>query len=333
MSMHNFKERYKDKNVLITGGLGFLGSNIAHKAVELGAKVTILDALLPLYGGNRFNINDIEDKVRVVIGDIRDFRLIEKIIEGKDIIFNLAGQVSYIDSINIPFEDLDINCKGHLVVLDALRYRNPKARIIFPSSRMVLGRICYTPIDEKHPTEPLSIYGIHKLAGEKYYLAYHKTYGLNTVILRITNPYGIRQQMKHSKYSLIGWFLRQAMEGETIKIFGDGKQLRDYIYVDDMTEGFLRAGIYEDAVGNIYNAGLGKSYNFLEMVKMILKVVGDGRIEFVPWPKDYEKIETGDVKVSMEKAKRDLGWVPSIELEEGIKETFKYYKKFKDYYW
>lgn len=331
--MDELKEKHKNKNILIIGGLGFLGSNLAHKLVECGANVSILDALLPLYGGNIFNISGIENKVQVIIGDIRDFRLIEKIIEGKDIIFNLAAQVSYIDSINIPFEDLDINCKGHLIVLDACRHKNPDAKIIFSSSRMALGKLLYSPVTEDHPTEPLSIYGIHKLAGEKYYQAYHKTYGLKTVILRITNPYGIRQQMKHSKYSLIGWFLRQAMEGKTIQIFGDGKQLRDYIYVDDLVEAFLKAAVSDKTIGQIYNVGLGRSCQFSEMVKTILRIVGKGKLEFVPWPKNYEKIETGSFEMSIEKAKKDFNWTPQIELEEGIRRTHEYYKKFKQFYW
>ncbi len=331
--MDELKEKYKNKNVLITGGLGFLGSNLAHKLVEYGANVTILDALLPLYGGNKFNISGIENNVQVIIGDVRDFRLIEKIIEGKDIIFNLAAQVSYIDSINIPFEDLDINCKGHLIILDACRHKNPDAKIIFSSSRMALGKLLYSPVTEDHPAEPLSIYGIHKLTGEKYYQAYHKTYGLKTVILRITNPYGIRQQMKHSKYSLVGWFLRQAIEGKTIQIFGDGKQLRDYIYVDDLVQAFLKAAVGDKAIGQIYNAGLGRSYQFSEMAKTVLRIVEKGKIEFIPWPKNYEKIETGSFEISIAKAKRDFNWIPQIELEEGVRRMYEYYKKSKQFYW
>jgi nucleoside-diphosphate-sugar epimerase len=331
--MNELKEKYRNKKVLITGGLGFLGSNIAHKLVEYGADVTILDALLPLYGGNRFNISDIESKVKVVIGDIRDFRLIEKMVEDKDIIFNLAAQVSYIDSINIPAEDLDINCKGHLVVLDACRHRNPRAVIVFSSSRMVLGKLLYNPVTEDHPTEPLSIYGIHKLTGEKYYQTYHKTYGLKTVILRITNPYGIRQQMKHNKYSLVGWFLRQAMENNTIQIFGDGKQLRDYIYVDDLVAAFLKAAVSGKAIGQIYNMGFGRSHRFSAMVESVLKAAGKGSIKYVPWPEDYEKIETGSFEMSLEKAKKDLDWAPVVELEEGLKRMYEYYQKFRQYYW
>lgn len=331
--MDKLKEKYKNKNVLITGGLGFLGSNIAHKLVGYGANVTILDALLPLYGGNKFNISGIENKVELIIGDIRDFRLVEQIIKKKHIIFNLAAQVSYIDSINIPVEDLDINCKGHLIILDACRHKNPGARLIFSSSRMVLGKLLHSPVAEDHPVEPLSIYGIHKLTGEKYYQAYYKTYGLKTVILRITNPYGIRQQMKHNKYSIVGWFLRQAMQGETIQIFGHGKQLRDYIYVDDIVFAFLKAGVSNKSIGQIYNIGLGQSCQFSEMINTILKVVGKGKLKYVPWPKNYEKIETGNFEISIEKAKKDLEWLPKIKIEQGIKKMHKYYEKFKKFYW
>ncbi|OGS22893.1 MAG: hypothetical protein A2252_07390 [Elusimicrobia bacterium RIFOXYA2_FULL_39_19] len=327
------ENNYSGKKILITGGLGFIGSNIAHRLVEMGAEVTILDALLPIYGGNKYNINGIEKKIQLVIGDLRDFRLVEKLVEDKDIIFNLAAQVSYIDSINIPFEDLDINCKGHLIVLDACRHKNPKAIIVFSSSRMVLGKIVKTPVTEKHPTEPLSIYGIHKLTAEKYYLAYNKTYGLKTIVLRITNPYGLRQQMKHNKYSLIGWFLRQAMENKTIKIFGDGSQLRDYIYIDDIVEGFLKAAICDKAIGRIYNIGYGRSVKFSEMAKTVIDVVKKGKIEYIPWPKNYEKIETGSFEMSLKQARSDFNWIPKTKLKSGIQDMYEYYKKYKKYYW
>lgn len=333
VNMINLKEHYFNKKVLITGGLGFIGSNIAHKLVEFNSKVTILDAQFALYGGNKSNLRGIENKVEFITGDIRNFRLMEKLIEDKDIIFNLGAQVSYIDSIDIPFEDMDINCKGSLIVLDSCRHRNPKARIVFPSSRMVLGKIKYSPVDENHPTEPLSIYGIHKLTGEKYHIAYNKTYGLNTVILRITNPYGIRQQMKHSKYSLVGWFLRQAMEAKTIKIFGDGNQLRDYIYVDDIVQGILCAGADNKKTCEIYNLGFGKSVKFRDMIEIVIDTVGQGKVEYVPWPADYEHIETGDFEISIEKAKKDWDWKPSIELIDGVRKMYKYYKKYQSLYW
>ena len=221
--MNNTKtlKRYRGKKVLITGGLGFIGSNIAHKLVKLGAKVSIVDNLNPLYGGNSFNIKDIKNKVKVVVGDIRDENLMKKMVVGKDLIFNFAAQVSHSDSGSIPHEDLDINCKGHLTILEISRQQKVMPRIVFTSSRLVLGRIIKNPVTEEHPTNPLNHYGIHKLTAEKYYQVYHRNYGVPTVILRLTNPYGERQQIKHGKYSIPGWFIRLAMENKPIKIFGD----------------------------------------------------------------------------------------------------------------
>ncbi len=324
---------YKGKKVLITGGLGFIGSNLAHKLVELGAEVTVIDNLAPLYGGNDFNIKDIKDKIKVIIGDIRDWQLIDKIVIDKDIIFNLAAQVSYIDSINIPFEDLDINCKGHLTILESCRKLNKNVKIVFSSSRLALGKIIENPITEEHPTNPLSLYGIHKLTAEKYCYFYYKNHNLKTTVLRITNPYGKRQQIKHSKYSIPGWFMRLAMEGKTISIFGKGTQKRDYIYIDDLVDAFLYAGISEKTNGQIYNCGSGKSIEFRKMVENIVKLVGNGKVEYIPWPDNYEKDETADkIETSIKKIYKDTGWKPKTELKNGLKEMFNYYKNNKDKY-
>ncbi|MBU4448979.1 MAG: NAD-dependent epimerase/dehydratase family protein, partial [Proteobacteria bacterium] len=209
--------------MLITGGAGMIGSTIAHLSVAQGAQVTILDAMLPLYGGNRFNLRGILDDIQFVEGDIRDLNLMRRVVPGYDYIFNLAGQVSYVDSNTEPLLDLDINCKGHIQALEACRLENPQARLLFASSRFVYGRIEYNPVDENHPFNCLSIYGIHKLAGEKYYRFYHEAYGLNTVSVRIANPYGPRQQMKHSKYGILNWFVRLALEEKPLTVFGDGQ--------------------------------------------------------------------------------------------------------------
>jgi UDP-glucose 4-epimerase len=328
---HDLSE-YAGKRVLITGGLGFLGSNVAHKLVPLGADVTVLDTLDPRYGGNRYNIEPHADRVRVVIGDVRDQALVEPLIERADVIFHFAAQVSYIDSLTIPFEDLDVDCRGQLVLLEACRKLNRRAKIVFSSSRMVLGRIIEDPMTEHHPTNPLSLYGTHKLTAEKYHQIYAKEFGIRSAIIRITNPYGHRQQIKHSKYSVPGWFMRLAMERKPISIFGDGKQLRDYIYVDDLVEAAVRLPLFDSTDGQIFNCGSGDSTEFREMVEAVVEAVGTGSVAYVPWPKDYEKIETGDFRTDISKLSQAIGWRPQVTLREGMRRMVAYYRAHFDHY-
>ncbi len=325
------KDSFIGKKVLITGGAGFIGSSLTHALVALGAEVTVLDAMLPLYGGNDFNLEGIKDKIKFVVGDIRDKNLVEKLVSGQDYIFNLAAQVSYIDSKTEPFLDLDINCNGHLTVLEAVKNISPAARIIFSSSRMVYGKLQTNPVNEDHPTNPLSIYGIHKLTGEKYYRYYHDTFGLDTIAARIPNPYGPRQQIKHNKYSIVGWFLRQALEGRKITIFGDGKQVRDYLYIDDIVEALLHLAL-RGVSGEVYNLGTEEKATLIQMVDLVLKEAGSGEKEHVSWPDNYEKNESGNYVAGTSKIKRDTGWQPQISLEGGIKRMAEYYKKYKEYY-
>ncbi len=319
---------YKNKNVLITGGLGFIGSNLTHKLIELGANVSIIDNLNPLYGGNSFNILGNEEKIELVISDIRDTNVIRPLIVKSDIIFHLAAQVSYIDSLNIPFEDLDLNARATLNILETCRKYNPKSKIIFSSSRMVYGKADKSIITENGETNPLSLYGIHKLTSEKYLLMYYKDFGIPCSILRLTNPYGPRQQVKHSKYSLVGWFIRQAMEDKVIKIYGEGLQLRDYIFVDDIVDAMIKCGETEKAIGEIINIGTGTSSKFSDMVHSVVSCVKSGKVEYIPWPEDYEKVETGDINVDISKLQNLTSWKPNVTLEEGIHLTYEYYKKY-----
>ena len=323
---------YADKKVLITGGLGFIGSNLAHALVELGAHVTILDNLMPPYGGNTFNVDDIKDKLELIDGDIRDEELMNKLVGGSDFVFHLAGQVSYIDSKDKPFDDLDSNGRGNLTILEAARNHNPKVRILFSSSRLVYGKIVNLPVTEEHPTNPLSLYGIHKLLGEKYYRYYAHTFGIQGVSIRIPNPYGPRQQMKHSKYSIVGWFVRQALEGKTIEIFGDGSQERDYIYIDDIIDAMLRLA-FKGGAGEAYNVGCHERIRFAEMVDMILEAAGMGEKKFVPWPENYEKNETGDYVADTGKIQAVCDWKPQVDFKEGIREMIDFYKENKERYW
>lgn len=317
--------------VLITGGAGFIGSSIARALVERGNEVTVLDAMLPLYGGNLFNLVEVKEDVDFVEGDIRDKDLIEKLVKDKDVIYHLAAQVSYIDSKDKPFLDLDINGVGHLTVLEAVRKHAPKAKVIFSSSRLVYGRILTVPVKESHPTDPLSMYGIHKLLGEKYGRYFSDTYGLHTVSIRIPNPYGPRQQMKHNKYSIVGWFVRQAMEDKVITIFGDGSQERDYLYIDDIVDGFLRLRDKGES-GEVYNIGTHERVRFVDMVDAVLAEVGSGKKEHVPWPEDYEKNETGNYIADTSKIHALTGWAPKVSLRDGVKEMVQYYKENKQNY-
>lgn len=323
---------FSGKRVLITGGLGFIGSNLAQALVPMGAHVTILDALLPAYGGNMFNLDGIADQVELVNGNILDQALVQKLVHGTDYIFHLAGQVGYVDAKNQPFVDLDYNGKGNLIVLEAIRTHAPEARILFSSSRLVYGKILTLPVTEEHPTNPLSLYGIHKLLGEKYYTYYAHTYGVQGVSVRIPNPYGPRQQMKHGKYSIVGWFVRQALEGKTIQIFGDGRQERDYIFISDIVDALLGI-IVKGVAGEAYNIGSHERLHFIDMVDMIISEAGGGTKELVPWPADYEKNETGDYVADTTKVTALTGWQPRVNFKDGIHEMVEYYRENKKQYW
>jgi UDP-glucose 4-epimerase len=267
-----------------------------------------------------------------VINDIRNIEIMTPLIEKSDIIFHLAAQVSYIDSLNIPNEDLSLNAKATLNILECCRKYNPNVKIVFSSSRMVYGKVEQSLISETCTTNPLSLYGIHKLTSEKYLQMYYKDFGIASTILRLTNPYGQRQQIKHSKYSLVGWFVRQAIEGKVIKVFGDGQQLRDYIFVDDIVNAMLKCAEIPSAIGEIINVGSGVPTRFCDMVTAVINCVNNGRMELVPWPDNYEKVETGDISVDISKLKSITSWLPEIGLEEGIRRTHAYYDKYSTNY-
>jgi UDP-glucose 4-epimerase len=332
MGQMMYRDTFQGKKALITGGAGFIGSSLAEQLVTLGVQVTVVDALLPLYGGNLFNLEPIKDKVTFIQGDIRDRELMFKLVKDQDYIFDLAAQVSYLDSKDIPFVDLDINCRGHLNVLEAVRQVSPQARVLFASSRLVYGKILTVPVTEDHPTNPLSIYGIHKLTAEKYYRYYHDTFGLDTISVRIPNPYGPRQQMKHNKYSIVGWFLRQALEDKTITIFGDGEQERDYLYIDDIVDAFLALAAKGQA-GEAYNLGTRERVTFVRMVDEILTVAGTGRKNHIPWPTNYEKNETGNYVADTGKIEAATGWEAKVGLREGIRKMVDYYRRHQGHYW
>jgi len=330
--MIDLAEKFKNKKTLITGGLGFIGSNLAIRLVDLGAQVTIIDSLIWAYGGNMFNIEEIKDKIKINIGDIRDRYSINHLVRGQDYLFNLAGQVSHIDSMKDPFTDLEINVTSQVSILEACRQYNPDIKIIYPSSRQVYGKSQYLPVDEKHPVCPTDVNGININAGEWYHILYNNVYGIRTSSLRMTNVYGPRQMVKHNRQGFIGWFIRLAVEGKKIQIYGDGEQKRDLNFVDDVCDALLLAAASEEANGKIYNLGSEEIISLKDLAAMLVELAGRGSYELVSWPEEKKKIDIGDYYGNFSKIKNELGWMPKTDLKTGLKIAVDYYKKYLDKY-
>ena len=323
----------RGKKILITGGLGMIGSTIAIKLVECGAEVTLVDARIEPYGANLHNIEPLRHAVQVNVADIRDKEAMKWLVRDQAIVFNLAGQVSHNDSLDNPFLDAEINYIGHLNVLECVRRLNPDAVVLHAGSRLQFGRIETIPVDENHPLRPRTPYAMNKTAAENMYLFYHQIHGIRCVMFRIANPYGPRSQMRHSKYSMVNWFIRQAMDDKTIRVFGDGRQVRDYIYVDDLAEAFIRAAVTEACWGEVFNVGSGVPTSFRQMADAIVDIVGRGHVESVPWPVDYINVETGDYVTDIAKVRRATGWNPVTDLEAGVRHTWEYYRQYGKHYW
>jgi len=323
---------FKNKKILITGGLGFIGSTLAHRLAKMEADIFLVDSLISEYGGNNFNINGIEDRVKVNIADVRDKHSMDYLVKDKDIIFNLAGTLSHIDSMNDPFTDLEINCKSQLSILESCRKNNRDIKIIFAGTRGQYGKADHLPVDEKHLMHPTDVNGINNIAGESYHILYNNIYGIRAVSLRLTNTYGPRHQMKHHKQGIINWFIRQLIEGQTVKLYGDGKQIRDINYVDDVVEALLLVACNEKTNGEVFNLG-GIPKNLIDLVETMIDVYGKGNYELIPFKDDLKKIEIGDYIANYEKVKNTVGWQPKISLEEGLRSSFDYYEKYKDHYW
>jgi len=329
----NLNEFYKDKNILITGGLGFIGSNLVIKLVELGSNVTIMDSLIPDFGGSFYNISSVTGKVKVDISDMRDSHSLEKLVPEKDIIFNLAGQVSHEDGMVDPVMDLDINAKSQLYLLEAVRKSNPRAKIVYAGTRQIYGKIENTPVNELHLVRPSDTNGVSKFAGEWYHILYNQVYGIPTTSLRLTNTFGPRQLMKHARQGFIPYFIKLALDDQEIPIYGDGTQIRDMNYIDDVVEAFFLAGSSNKSDGQYYNLGGIKPISLLDFVKELITSAGSGSYKLVPFPVDRKKIDIGDYVGDFSKIKRELGWEPKIGIAEGVKKTVEYYKANKKYYW
>jgi len=321
------------QRVLITGGLGFIGSNLAHHLIKLGAQVLLVDSLIPDHGGNLFNIHDIEDRVQVNIADVRDVNAMRYLVQGQDYLFNLAGQVSHIDSMHDPYNDLEINCRAQLSILEACRHNNPDVKIVFASTRQIYGKPDYLPVDERHVLHPTDVNGINKMAGEFYHIVYNNVYGLRATTLRLTNTYGPRMLVRHSRQTFLGWFIRLAIDDEEIQVFGDGSQLRDFHYVDDVIDALLRAAADDRANGQIYNLGGTEPISLLELVELLIEVCGSGRYRLVPFPDERKRIDIGDFYGNYGKIHQALGWSPRIPLGEGLARTIAYYRQHGEHYW
>ena len=324
---------YQNKQVLITGGCGFIGSNLARRLVGLGANVTLVDSLIPLYGGNLANIADIKDNVTVNISDVRDVHAMRYLIKEKDYLFNLAGQTSHIDSMNNPFTDLEINGTAQLSILEAVREYNPGVRIVFASTRQIYGKPQYLPVNESHPIVPVDINGIHKLASETYHMLYHKVYNISSTCLRLTNTYGPGMRVKDARQTFLGIWVKQALTGENIKVFGDGNQLRDFNYVDDVVEALLLSAITDNAIGEVANLGSDEVINLGDLAKLLISVNGEGYWDIVPFPSERKAIDIGDYYGDWTKAQSLLGWSPKVGLKEGLTQTIEYYRKNKEFYY
>lgn len=325
---------FRGRNVLITGGLGFIGSNLAHRLAEIDRiNIVILDSLVPGQGGNHHNIDLIRDKVAVRVADMADDEAIIPLVDGVDYIFNLAGSGGHLDSMTNPKRDLASNCDAQLSLLEACRNFNPQAKIVFTSTRQVYGKPLYLPIDEHHRVAPLDINGINKFAAENYHLIYNRIYGLSTVCLRLTNTYGPRQLIHHNRQGFVPWFIRKAIDGEPLELFGGGGQRRDLNYVDDVVDALLLAASDEDAEGGIYNLGSEEPITLREFAVQLIEITGRGRIESIPFPSERQSIEIGNVYSSFEKIRSELGWRPKTSLSAGLAATVEFYLRNREHYW
>lgn len=325
---------YDGSRALVTGGLGFIGSHLSARLVELGADVTIVDSLIPEYGGNPYNVREIAGDVHINYSDIRDPWSIRHLVRGQDYIFNLAGQVSHIDSMLDPQTDLDINCASQLSLLEALRQNNPDARVVFAASRQQYGRPQRVPVDEEHPLVPVDVNGINLVAGERYHLLYNDVHGIRATSLRLTNTYGPHLLMKHDRQGFITTFLRLAVHGETIRVFGDGSQLRDFTYVSDAVEAFLAIACADGAYGRAFNVGGLEPVSLLEVARLCHEAAGaGGTVETVPWPPDRERIDIGSIYVDHSRLTALTDWRPAVTLPDGLSRTVAFLQEHGEHYW
>ena len=319
------------RRVLITGGLGFIGSTLARRLVALGAQVLIVDSLIPQYGGNRSNIADIADRVQVNLSDLRDRHVLPHLVRDQDVIFNLVGQTSHLDSMTDPFTDLAINTEAQLHLLEACRHEAPSVRLVFASTRQIYGTPQYLPVDEKHPLVPPDVNGINKLAGEFYHLLYHRVYGLKASCLRLTNTYGPRMRIKDARQTFLGIWIRLALEGKPFEVWG-GEQLRDFTYVDDAVDAFL-AAVTPATEGRSFNIGGFPPISLTQLAETLIAANGGhGEAIVKPFPAERKRIDIGDYHADDEAFRQATGWRPTVDMREGLERTLDWYRSRLDQY-
>lgn len=324
---------FRGLRVLVTGGLGFIGSNLARRLVALDAgQIVLVDSLIPEYGGTLFNINGIEKDVTVNVADVRDEYSMRQLVRDKDVLFNLAGQTSHLDSMSDPYTDLEINCRAQLSILESCRRNNPAIRIVYASTRQIYGRPESLPVDERHRLQPTDVNGINKMAAESYHILYSSVYGIRTSALRLTNTYGPRMRIKDARQTFLGVWIRNLLRGEDIPIYGDGSQLRDFNYVDDAVDALLAAALSDKAVGEVFNLGAAPPLSLKELAELLIKLNESGHSTFLPFPEERRAIDIGDYYADFSKAVRLLGWQPRIAPAQGLKRTLDFYREFGEHY-
>ncbi len=331
--MTDYNQRFAGARVLITGGLGFIGSTLAHRLVELGAHATLVDSLIPIYGGNLRNVAAIEDRIKINIADVRDEHSMDYLVQGHDFLFNLAGQSSHMDSMRDPYTDLEINCRAQLSILEACRKHNPALKLVYTSTRQIYGKPDFLPVDERHLMHPTDVNGVNKMAGEWYHIVYNNVYGVRACALRLTNTIGPRMRVKDARQTFLGVWIKQLIDGQPIQVWGDGMQIRDFTYVDDCVEALLLAAASPAADGQIFNLGSDETINLRDLAALLIEINGGGSFEVIPFPADRKPIDIGDYYADYRLIQGRLGWRPRVSLREGLRRTLEFYRAEREHYW
>ena len=317
---------FQGSSVLITGGLGFIGSTLARRLVKLGARVTLLDGLIPHSGGNLFNISGIEPRLRVNIGDVRNANSTRWLIQNQNYLFNLAGHSSHIDSMQDPYTDLEINCRAQLSILEACRRHNHDIKVVFASTRQIYGKPESLPVTENHLLRPVDANGISKMAGEGYHILYNNVFGVTACALRLTNTYGPRMRVKDARQTFLGFWIRRLIEGKRFELWG-GQQLRDFTFVEDAVDALLLAATNDAANGKVFNLGGDGAVSLKELADLLVEINGAGGYRVRPFPPDRKRIDIGDYYADYEKIRSALGWQPRVRLRSGLAKTLAYYRR------